>query len=544
MTFLAVSIAAPSAARLESLLLRATKSVEAGARLIEWRIDALAEQPDATAAVETLVRRSPAPCIVTCRSFREGGEWRGDEAERARLLAALVRGDDPPRYIDVELNAFRRSGRLRREIEAALDEGRRTHDVHTSLILSVHDLERRPADLLQKIETMTVEPACAVIKVAWRARSLRDNLEVFDLLAERRKPTIALCLGRFGLPSRVLAPKFGGLLTYATDQPGAQTAPGQPTVDELRRVFGFERIGAETAVFGVIGWPVEHSLGPVIHNAGFKAVGHAGVYLPLPVPSEYEHFKATVGALVDHPRLDFRGASVTSPHKESLLRFVRERGGRVDESAGRAGAANTLAVEGDGSIECRNTDGAAALAALGKRIGVEPTALAGRRIAVLGAGGMARAVVAVFSHAGAEIILLNRTKARAEALAGEFNGRPTASGEPARVAVGKPEVLGGRLDAVINCTPIGMAGGPAPGKAPWPKLPLDDRVVVFDVVYAPRRTPLIEQAEARGAPTICGLDLFFRQAALQFERWTGRKAPMEVFERSIGSGEEEEGVSH
>ena len=278
----------------------------------------------------------------------------------------------------------------------------------------------------------------------------------------------------------------------------------------------------------------------MVHNAGFAAVGHDGVYLPLPVPNAYEHFKATVGALVDHSRLDFRGASVTSPHKENLLRFVRERGGRIDESAGQVGAANTLAVEDDGSVECRNTDAPAVGAALCEGIGVERSALAGRRIAVLGAGGMARAAVAVLSHAGAEIVLLNRTRARAEALAGEFNGRPTASGEPARVALGEPDALGGGLDVVINCTPIGMTGGPAPGESPWPEAPLDESVAVFDAVYAPKKTPLIEQAEARGGPTICGLDLFLRQAALQFERWTGEKAPMEVFERSIGS---EEGVS-
>jgi 3-dehydroquinate dehydratase/shikimate dehydrogenase len=523
-TLVAVSIHVAAGGDPEAAIAQAREAVAEGARLVEWRIDELAAEP--TTAAE-LVARSPAPAIATCRGRAEGGAFAGAPEERAALYEALAAAERPPRYVDVEFGAWQGSEALRRRLAEALARGRRA-DLHTSLILSLHDFQGRPADLLRRIEAMTAEPACDVIKVAWQARSLRDNLEAFDLLHERRKPTIALCMGESGLMSRVLAPKFGALLVYASGRAGAETAPGQPTVGRLK-TLGFDRVGPRTAVYGVIGWPVGHSLSPAVHNAGFESAGHDGVYLPLPVPPEYEHFKATVGSFLDHPRLDFRGASVTAPHKEHLLRFVTERGGAVDPAAGRIGAANTLWVDGQGSPCCANTDAPALVQALAGAGGPAPRNLAGARVAVLGAGGMARAAVAALGDAGATVVVFNRTQARAEALAAEFNGRP------GRVGAGRPGAAGcGCFDAIVNCTVVGMQGGPAAGRSPLPEgVPLDGRVTVLDTVYAPRRTSLLRQAELAGARTVGGIEVFLHQAARQFERWTGKAAPRDVFRQAI-----------
>ena len=528
-----MSIAVRAAGDLEQSLRRACAAVGDGARLVEWRLDDLAGSSRGVEAARALVRRSPAPSIVTCRSRAEGGSFDGDDVQRAELYETLLLDDHPPLYIDLELRAYLESASLRTRINEALDR-RRDHDVQTSLILSVHDFDRRPTDLLQRIEAMTDEQRCAVIKVAWRARSLRDNLEALDVLAERRQPTIALCLGPFGLMSRVLASKPGGLLTYATDEAGRETAPGQPTVKALRSLYRIEAVSADTKVYGVIGWPVEQSGSPAIHNAGFGAIGWDGVYLPLPVPPEYEHFKATVSSFVEHRGLRFRGASVTIPHKQNLLRLVGERGGRIEPAASRIGAANTLIVHDDGTLECFNTDAPAAVATLCDAMGIEEVGLAGKRVAVLGAGGVARSVIGGLSYLGATVEVFNRTRRRAQALAEGFGGGPTAAGEPARVAVGAPGSLAGRFDVVVNCTPVGMAGGPAPQESPLPPdALLDASVTVFDTVYAPLRTPLIVAAEARGARTVTGRDMFLRQAAMQFERWTGSEAPVDVFDRAL-----------
>lgn len=534
MTFLAVPLFVDAAEAIDDCLERARQSVARGARLIEWRIDALADDADAARHVEHLVRNAPAPCIVTCRPTSEGGLYDGDDTDRISLLEHLATGEHRPRYLDVELATYTRSENLRQKVNLAVAHAKQARDLDTSLILSSHDFNGRPADLLQRIESMTKEPACAVVKIAWLARSLRDNLEAFDLLAERHKPTIALCMGRFGLMSRVLAPKFGGLLTFAADRPAAGTAPGQPTLDDLNRLYRFAKIGRDTKVYGVIGWPAEHSRGPLLHNAAFDAVGHDGVYLPLPIPPEWEHFNATVGAMVDHPRLDFRGASVTLPHKEHLLRFVRERGGVIDPLVDAIGAANTLVVDDDGTLHALNTDAPAAIEALCNGMNTRPADLAGTRAAVVGAGGAARAIVAGLVAHGVKVVVFNRSRDRAEALAADFHGRQFGNAPAAHVVVGEHDALGcGCFPIMINATSIGMADGPAPDENPFEAftggddVPLDDSVTVFDTVYTPERTPLIREAEARGARVITGGGMFLRQAALQFHRWTGKDAPTE-----------------
>lgn len=525
MTLIAASIAVHAADEVSSALERAHVAAKSGANLIEWRIDGLAEEANPLPAAQRLVRESPRPCIVTCRPTSEGGDYGGDDSSRVSLFEALAAGDHPPRYIDVELATYERSENLRQKVRLAATHPRQPRDLQTSLILSAHDFDRRPADLLQRIERMTADESCAVIKVAWMARSLRDNLEAFELLATRRKPTIALCMGRFGLMSRVLAPKFGGFLTFATDTAQEMTAPGQPTIEELKSRYRFDAITETTKVFGVIGWPIEHSRSPQVHNAGFAAIDFDGVYVPLPIPPEYEHFKATVGAMIDDPRLTFRGASVTIPHKENLVRFVRERGGRLNLISERIGAGNTLIASATGAVSCANTDAPAAVESLCEGMDIAREELKSKRIAVLGAGGVARAVAGGLLAEGAAVVIFNRNEARATQLAKDLACLVTT--DSGKIDTGKPDALAcGCFHAFINCTPLGMQGGPAPDESPLgDDVPLNDEVTVMDTVYAPMRTPLIQLAESRGARVITGESMFLKQAAMQFRMWTGCDLP-------------------
>lgn len=526
MTHIAVSIAPESSRDVAAALERAAAAVEAGATLVEWRIDLFAHEPDAVRTATRLVRESPAPCIVTCRPVWEGGHYDGDDDARVSLLEAIGTSDAAPRYLDFELVAYRRSANLRQKVGLVVDHARQARDLKTSLILSSHHLDGRPSDLARRVSAMADAEACAVIKVAWRARSLRDNLEAFELLRHRRKPMIALCMGEFGLMSRVLAKKFGALLSFASADGSDATAPGQVSVQTMREAYRWDAIGAETRVYGVAGWPVAHSRSPLLHNSGFDAVGHDGVYLPLPIPSEWEHWKATIGSLVDDRALHFAGASVTLPHKEHLLRFVVERGGAPDEASRVIGAANTLVVRDDGSLACMNTDAPAAVATLIEE-GVE---VEGARAAVLGAGGAARAVAWGLAHAGATVTVFNRSKERAERLASDLHGRPRADGGTAKVVVGRLDAIScGCFPLVVNCTSVGMQGGPAPDESP---LPADFPFVgttIFETVYAPTVTPLVATARAGGARLVGGLGMFLRQAAIQFEAWTGRAAPLELW---------------
>ena len=535
-TALAVSIAVEGPGDVPEALERAAEAARDGASLVEWRLDALADGEEGLAASLRLLRESPLPCIATCRPRWEGGAYDGDDQERIAFLEALGTSPHAPRYLDVELAAFQRSANLRQKVELVVDHEHQPRDLKTSLILSAHDFQTRPPDLARRLAAMQAASSCAVCKIAWRARSLRDNLEAFELLRHRGKPLIALCMGPFGLPSRVLAGKFGGFLTFASAEGAAATAPGQPSIRELRDLYRFDHIGPATRVYGVVGWPVEHSRSPLLHNRGFEAVGHDGVYLPLPIPPEWEHFTATMGALVDDPALDFRGASVTLPHKENLLRFVKERGGTVDAASEAIGSANTLVVGDDGALRALNTDAAAALETLVVDASLDRADLPRLRVAVLGAGGAARAVAWALAGAGAKVILFNRDQARAERLAAELSGRAAATGERLSVVAGRPEAIScGCFEVVVNCTPVGMRGGPEPDGSPLPQeFPFEAGVTVFDTVYTPRLTPLLREARSRGARTVGGTGMFLRQAAAQFAAWTGQEAPMEAWTTLLG----------
>lgn len=512
-----------------------------GANLVEFRVDACFDgSAESIAWIARLPRTSPLPCILTCRSADEGGEFGGDDATLAELLSALRDADDPPRYVDVEFARYARSAAIRGAV--APRAGREA----PGLILSMHDLAGRPTDLARRLRAMREEPAARVLKIAYRARSLRDNLELFDILASRDRPTIALGMGEFGLMSRVLAPKFGALLTFASLRDEAATAPGQPTIANLLGRYRFRSIGRETRVYGVVGWPVAHSLSPLVHNVGFGAVGHNGVYLPMPVVAgasegragaadgTYESLKATLDELVLHPGLGLAGLSVTLPHKEHFVRWARQASARIEPGAEALGAANTLVIErgalGDlARASVVNTDGVAAAVCLAGAL----DDLARARIAVLGAGGAARAVAFACADTGARVTIFNRTLDRAEAVAGELGALAEGSISAAALESLDPA----ECDAIVHCTPMGMAGGPAPDETPLSAAALRRAgaggrgPVVFDTVYNPIETPLLTAARAAGLRTIDGVGMFVAQAEQQFRLWVGTDSPEGLFDR-------------
>lgn len=543
----------PAIAKRDAIL-----AAEKGADIVEFRVDLLMEADlpleARIAQIKDLVAESPLPCIVTCRPEWEGGLYAGGEDERVSMFEALGTADRPPAYIDVELKAYTASANIRQKINLAVDHPKQERHVRTRLILSSHDFTGRPADLTRKILAMQAEPACAVVKVAYRARSIRDNLELFDILSERQKPTIALGMGEFGLMSRVLAPKFGGFLTFASLRDESATAPGQPTIDDLLGMYRFRSIGKDTRVYGVIGWPVTQSMSPLIHNAGFAEIGWDGVYVPMPVEGSYESFKATMIALTGHCDVNFTGASVTIPHKESLVRLQREAtenptllgGPCMGKDSLRMTAANTLSridkrdvVTGEPStwFDIDNTD---ANAIAGATTQMRPHGV--RTIAIVGTGGAARAAIHAFgddsAHASGNrtICVYGRNQSKAVSLTEEIARRLVSAGDihisGHSIAAIRPEPA----DLYINCTPVGMAGGPDPDglSIPIPDMPaLPPETVFFDTVYNPIETPMLKAAKERGYRTIDGVQMFVRQAAAQFELWTGHPAPVELFDRLV-----------
>jgi len=526
-----------------------------GADLVEYRVDEFFGGDDAEGEqIVGLVADSPLPCIVTCRSSEEGGAYDGDDDARVSLYERLGTAEHPPAYIDVELATYTRSANIRRKIDLAVEHPKQLRDVHTRLILSMHDFGGRPPDLTRRLAAAYAEPAASVVKVAYRARSIRDNLELFEILRDAQKPTIALGMGEFGLMSRVLAPKFGGFLTFASLRAEGVTAPGQPTIDELLNLYRFRSIGRDTKVYGVIGWPVAHSMSPLVHNAGFEAVGHDGVYLPMPVAADENDaeasrvsFDATVGAMLADESIGMLGASITIPFKEIArsARLPGVCGTDFNEDVAEIGAANTINAEwatAEGhayvSASLSNTDSVAISGLLADEL----ERIAGATIGIIGAGGVALAAAYAATTRGGNVMIFNRTLSRAQKLV-EHTNRPRVSGDrPGGSFRGEAHAAAlsqlpeSRCEVLINCTPVGMSGGPDPDglSIPIPDMTnIGPDTVFFDTVYNPIETPMLRAARERGCRTIDGVQMFVRQAAAQFELWTGKPAPVELFDRLV-----------
>ncbi len=263
------------------------------------------------------------------------------------------------------------------------------------------------------------------------------------------------------------------------------------------------RIDGETRLAGVLGWPVAHSRSPRLHNFWLEQYGINGAYLPLAVRAE--HFAEAVRGLV---RLGFAGANVTVPHKEAAFALCD----RADESAKKAGAANTLVFTASGEIHGSNSDGFGFIEAL--KAGVPRFDARRGPAVVLGAGGSARAVVQALIEAGApEIRLVNRTPERAERLAAALGGpiRRLPWAEAASSLTG--------ATLLVNTTMLGMKGQP-PLELDLAALPKE--AAVNDIVYVPLETPLLRAARARGHPAVDGLGMLLHQARAGFRAWFGR----------------------
>ena len=526
MTFLAVPISGNS---LEQLRTARDAAVQAGADLIELRVDMMEGVSDDD--IRSLRDDQALPLILTIRSAAEGGHWDRPDDERISRLVELSPIAD---YIDVEWATWSQSANIRQKIGLALNRAGHISQAggkeeislaaKRKLILSRHDFQGRPPRLYADFLAMLSEPSCSIVKLAWQARTVRDNFEAFELIRTSPRPAIIICMGADGLLSRVLCRKFGAFATFASATEESGTAPGQLPIAQLKQPYRWNTINAATAVYGLIGDPVRHSLSPAVHNAAFESLGFNAVYLPIRVDPSYESFKAFMVEVLARPWLDFRGFSVTLPHKENALRFLRESGGSVDDLSERLGAVNTItltpAAAGSqppaASVSGCNTDYPAALEAICAGLNCQPAQLAGRTIAVLGAGGVARAVVAALTDAGAKITIFNRTEVKAQNLADLFH------------CDCKPWDARKETDAglVVNCTSVGM--WPAVEESPMPGDALKPGMVIFDTIYNPRPTKLLRDAAGHGCVAIDGLTMFLQQARRQFQLWTGLLPPADV----------------
>lgn len=454
---------------------------------VEIRLD-LSPAPVRSAVLREAARLASVPLVATCRPVEEGGRYQGGEEERLRLLQQAAEGGYA--FVDCEFGA----GRV-----PDLPAG-------TGLILSHHDFVRTPPGLVRLLRRMEAR-APALVKVCTTARSLGDNLRMVELLRAARRPAVGLCMGELGRPTRILYRVLGGAMTYAAPGGGAETAPGQIALAELRDRYRAARLGPRTRIYGLLGWPVGHSRSPAFFNSAFAAAARDAVYVPFAAPAGRE-LARWVRAFPAH------GYSVTIPHKEAALALSD----RASADAQAIGAANTLRLRA-GRWEAFNTDWRAAMAAIEEAAsgagwgGVRP--LRGRPTLVLGAGGAARGLAYGLARAGARVTVTGRTATRARRLAGDLG-----------VAwIRWEQRASGAWQVLANTTPLGMAPERTED-TPFPKTGLRPGTLVFDAVYQPPETRLLREAAAAGCIPVAGTGMFERQARAQLCLWfPGKTAP-------------------
>jgi len=470
-------------------MLRQLRAALRETRTVELRLDWLRDGSE----IGRFLKRLPAAprgaiLLATCRRRSAGGRFAGSIAGQiAHLNEAIAAGCQ---WFDLEIETVRQCPP--ELLQVLLAGGRQ--------LTSAHFFDRMPNNL-QRVADELAQGRSDAIKIAAHCDSLRDAQKIFAL-AGKRKNIVAIPMGDSALPARLLAVREGSAFTYAPVE--NVTAPGQVSLDEMKRVYRLDRLTRRTRVYGVIGDPIAHSLSPQMHNAAFEVRRLDAVYLPFLV-RDLRDFLDSVEPLGIH------GFSVTLPHKEKILRHLDG----CDPLAAKIGAVNTVVVRGGGKLYGYNTDYIGVLRSLERRI-----ALRGSRVLILGAGGAARAVAFALSQSGAIPCIAARKPERAKALA------RAAGGE----AIPWAQIRHEFFDAIVNATPVGML--PDVATSPLDARELNCRLV-FDTIYRPSMTKLLRLAKKRGIETVSGVEMFVAQGSAQFEIWTGERAPLEAMRRVV-----------
>jgi 3-dehydroquinate dehydratase/shikimate dehydrogenase len=460
--------------------------------LIELRLDYLKQPATAPSQIHAFTLLHPdVTFIATCRKQQYGGKFRGTiDSELAVLSKAIDAGC---RLVDFCLQAAEHAG-------ADAVENLRAR---AGLILSFHDYDgtRRLDETYERMRGIPAD----IYKLVCTATTFADNVKLIRFLsgASGQQPIVGFCMGEHGLVSRILTLRAGGLFTFASFATGEETGPGQLDARTLRQLYRADVINRATKVYGVLGYPLAHSLSPLMHNAAFRRESINAVYLPFQAKNPED-------VLNSADSLAISGLSVTQPHKSAFL----ERLDGIDPIAKKIGAINTVVCIG-GKLYGYNTDIGAILTPLQAEV-----PLKGARVLVLGAGGAARAATFGLRDRGAEVFILNRTPEHAQKLAKETKSK----------AIKRTELKKAQFDAIINATPVGQH--PKTKLSPLTADEIHARVV-FDLVYNPLETELLRLARQAGARVIPGVEMFVRQGALQFEIWTGKPAPIDDMRREV-----------
>ena len=468
--------------------------------MVELRVDHLAN--DERLYVRKFPELAGLPCILTIRRTIDGGAYYEGEATRTTLFArALAFADQDTRknfaYIDLETDFSVPSLE-----EAALAFG-------TKIIRSYHNMTGMEYNIADKIKKMRIT-GHEIPKIACMPSSLSDVTKFFQEAKQLKKSEQILCLmGEYGLPSRILSNHINSFLTYTSPQEKIDLMKNIGHIDpiSLQDVYNFRIIDDNTKFYGITGYPLSITDSPKIHNQGYRDNGMNAAYIPL-------RAKKVEEALEFAEEMKITGLSVTIPHKEAILPDLQQ----VSEIVGEIGACNTAVKQGDAWIGY-NTDAAGLQKALCDFLGVKN--LARKKVAIIGAGGAAKAAAFVVKQLKGKACVFNRTVSKAKLVAERF-GFKYASLDPT-----SEDLLETYSDLIIQTTSIGMGVPSGTIKDdenqvdPIPFYTFHGHEAVYDIIYKPEETPIMLRAKAAGCTVENGYSMLLNQAYGQFSLFTG-----------------------
>jgi 3-dehydroquinate dehydratase / shikimate dehydrogenase len=385
------------------------------------------------------------------------------------------------------------------------------------LICSYHASSNTIANIRQ-IFALLADTKAEILKIVVPSTAAVDAIPVWNLLdsaKEANKKIVPIAMGEAGKWTRILGPAHGAFMTFASLEAGSETASGQISAADMLDVYRTRDLDRETEVFGIIAGNTDYSISPWMHNSAFRAAEMNRVFIPLQTDNIEEFIVRMVKPETREVDLNFRGFSVTNPHKRSIMKHLD----KVDETAAKIGAVNTVKVV-DGKLIGYNTDAPGFIAPLIKVLG----GVKGQRVAIAGAGGGARACAYALKQEGANVSIFARSYKKANDLADSLGVKAGAMNNSFRP---------GTIDILVNATPIGTKGSREENNAIAVSAQLNGLKLVYDLVYNPIETPLIREARKAGVPAIGGLDMLLAQGSRQFEIWTGEKPQMDTMKRAV-----------
>ncbi len=441
--------------------------------------------------------------LATFRPQEQGGKRNISLSERRRFWESVSASSNAA-YFDIEPDLQKKIVHLRIRWRIA--------SFHNFSDLKIN---------LKNIYNELTETNSDIIKIAVQTNDITDTIPIWKLLEKAKsenKKIIPIAMGESGKWTRILGLAHGAFMTYAALDAGRETAPGQVSVSDLVEVYRAKELDETTEVYGILGSSTGVSMSPYMHNAAFKFHNLNAVFVPLQTHDLDEFIKRMVKPETREIELNFKGFAVTIPHKQAIIKHLDF----IDETAEKIGAVNTVKIT-CGKLYGYNTDADGFIEPLKNTYGD----LKNAKIAILGAGGAARACIYSLKENGAEITVFARDLEKSKSLAEEFE----INLQQLETQNSKPDTYKD-FDILINTTPLGMKGK-AEGETPATAEQLEGLKLVYDLVYIPFETPLMTEANKANIPKIGGMSMLIAQAMRQQKIWTDLDAPLKEMSRAV-----------